>query len=91
MKEPDVELLYDLVPVGTPVEITYNRIVIEKSPKNSYLLYLPGWVQLSAIGSETGQASVGGLCSDPFVSDESIAAKLRRPTGSRLILGKLCI
>ncbi|MBR0290411.1 MAG: L,D-transpeptidase family protein, partial [Selenomonadaceae bacterium] len=40
MNERDVEELFDAVEVGTPVEITYNRVVVEKSPDGDVVYYI---------------------------------------------------
>ena len=41
MREKDVEALFDLVHVGTPVEITYNRVVVEKAPDDTwYIMFI---------------------------------------------------
>ena len=40
MNEADVEALYDLVEPGTPVDITYNRVVVEKIEDNQIVYYI---------------------------------------------------
>ena len=40
MNEKDVEDVFDLVKVGTPIEITYNRIVVEKTDDNQVAYYI---------------------------------------------------
>ena len=40
MNESDVEELYEAVEVGTPVEINYNRVVVEKSPEGDVVYYI---------------------------------------------------
>ncbi|BEU88824.1 hypothetical protein TAMA11512_22880 [Selenomonas sp. TAMA-11512] len=38
MLEPDVEALYDAIPVGTPLTIVYDRIVVERQPDGAVFL-----------------------------------------------------
>ena len=90
MKEADVELLYDLVPVGTPVEITYNRIVIEKSPGKilTYYIYPDGY-NCQPLDLKLVNQALSAYGAEPFVSDESIAAKLQAADGQPTYIGKI--
>ena len=52
MNEKNAEDLYDLIQVGTPLEIGYNRVVVEKAPDSNVVYYMYpdgyGWQKVSA-------------------------------------------
>ena len=90
MYEKDVEALFDLVEVGTPVEITYNRVVVEKTADDTVVYYIYpdgyGWQNLSAGDVHKWLAGYGV---GNFVSDEDIAEKISASDGLPTYIGKV--
>lgn len=90
MFEKDVEALYDLVEVGTPVEITYNRVVVEKAPDDTVVYYIYpdgyGWQKLSVADVYKWLAGYGV---GNFESDEDIQAKINASDGNPTYIGKV--
>lgn len=82
MKEPDVEVLYDLVPVGTPVEIIYSRLVIEKDPAKVITYYIyPDVYNYEPLDVAKVNAALAAFGMSAFVSDEDIAKKIQTANG----------
>ena len=83
MKEKDVEALYDLVEPGTPVDITYNRVVVEKIEDNQIVYYIYpdsySWQNLTAADVERWLAGYGV---DDFVSKAEIEKKIASSDGA---------
>ncbi len=90
MEEKDVEALFDQVEVGTPVEITYNRIVVEKAPDNTVVYYIYpdsyGWQDITSKDVERWLAGYGVA---DFVSDEEIAQKIEASDGDPTYIAKV--
>lgn len=90
MFEKDVEALYDLVEVGTPVEITYNRVVVEKAPDDTVVYYIYpdgyGWQKLSVADVHKWLAGYGV---GNFETDEDIQAKINASDGNPTYVGKV--
>ena len=89
MNERDVEELFDAVEVGTPVEIMYNRIVVEKSPEGDvvYYVYPDGYgVQEVTVADVTKWIEPYGVLA--FESDEDIAKKIEVSDGEPTFIGK---
>lgn len=90
MEEKDVETLFDLVEVGTPVEITYNRIVVEKAPDNTVVYYIYpdsyGWQDITAKDVDRWLAGYGV---SNFVSNEEIAQKIEASDGEPTYIAKV--
>ena len=82
MQEEDVEALFDLVKIGTPVEITYNRVVVEKLPDNTVAYYIYpdgyGWQKITVDDVNKWLAGYGVA---NFVDNEEIAAKIEASDG----------
>lgn len=89
MREADVEALFKEVEVGTPVDITYNRVVVEKTDDNSvaYYIYPDGYNQ-----QKIDAAYVGGWLAPygvlPFETDRNIEEKIRISDGKPTYVGK---
>ena len=89
MNEKDVEELYDAVEVNTPVEITYNRIVVEKADDDNVVYYIYpdgyGWQKVE-IADVLRWIEPYGVA--PFVSDSEIAEKIQASDGEPTYIGK---
>lgn len=89
MHEEDVEELYPLVSIGTPVIVYYDRIVIDSAADHtvSYYIYPDGygWQNLSVSDVKRALAGYGV---DNFASNESIAAKIAASDGQPTFVAK---
>ena len=89
MYEKDVEELYDAVEVDTPVEITYNRVVVEKAPDENIVYYIYpdgyGWQDLK-IDDVNKWLEPYGVAA--FESDTEIAEKIQASDGNPTYVGK---
>ena len=89
MNEKDVEELYEQVEVGTPVEITYNRVVVEKTPDDDvvYYIYPDGYgIQNLTVADVTKWIEPFGVL--PFESDYNISQKIEASDGEPTYIGK---
>lgn len=89
MNERDVEELFDAVEVGTPVEITYNRVVVEKSPDDDvvYYVYPDGYgIQDISVADVTKWLEPFGVL--PFESEYDISQKIEASDGEPTFVGK---
>ena len=89
MNERDVEELFDAVEVGTPVEITYNRVVVEKSPDGDvvYYIYPDGYgMQDITVADVTKWLEPFGVLA--FESDFDISQKIEAADGEPTFIGK---
>ena len=89
MLEKDVEELYDQVEVNTPVEITYNRVVVEKAPDDNVVYYIYpdgyGWQNIT-VADVTRWLEPYGV--SPFASDVEIENKIQASDGEPTYIGK---
>ena len=89
MFEKDVEALYDAVEVNTPVEIFYNRVVVEKAPDDNVVYYIYpdgyGWQKIEVSDVTRWLEPYGVL---PFVTDTEIANEIQASTGEPNFVGK---
>ena len=89
MNERDVEELFDAVEVGTPVEITYNRIVVEKTPEGDVVYYIYpdgyGWQEINISDVKKWIEPFGVLA---FESDYDISQKIEASDGEPTFIGK---
>ena len=89
MQEKDVEVLFDEVEVGTPVDITYNRVVVEKVPDGNVAYYIYpdgyGWQSINVDYVNSWLEPYGVA---PFVSDSEIAEKIKTSDGNPTYVGK---
>ena len=89
MNERDVEELFDAVEVGTPVEITYNRVVVEKSPDGDvvYYIYPDGYgMQDITVADVTKWLEPFGVLA--FESEYNISQKIEASDGEPTFIGK---
>ena len=89
MNERDVEELFDAVEVGTPVEINYNRVVVEKSPDGDvvYYIYPDGYgIQDITVADVTKWLEPFGVL--PFESEYNISQKIEAADGEPTFVGK---
>ena len=90
MYNEDVEELFDLVTVGTPVEITYNRVVVEKTPDDQIVYYVYpdayGWQSLKL---EDVTKWLDGYGIGAFESDEEIEQVIYDATGEPNYVGQI--
>ena len=89
MNERDVEELFDVVEVGTPVEITYNRVVVEKNSDDDvvYYIYPDGYgiQDVNVADVEKWLEPFGVL---PFESEYNISQKIEAADGEPTFIGK---
>ena len=89
MFEKDVEALYDKVPLGTPVEITYNRIVVEKIPDGTVVYYIyPDGYKRQPLDVKMVKDWLLAYGVDDFESDAAIAEKINVSDGEPTYVGK---
>lgn len=89
MIEHDVESLFDAVEVGTPVEITYNRVVVEKNSDDDvvYYIYPDGYgIQDISVADVAKWLEPFGVL--PFESDYNISQKIELSDGEPTFIGK---
>lgn len=89
MREADVEALFDMVEIGTPVEITYNRVVVEKTDDDNIAYYIYpdgyGWQAIDAAYVNQWLSPYGVSA---FESDEDIQQKISASNGEPTYIGK---
>ncbi len=89
MREADVETIFDAVDVGTPVDITYNRVVVEKIADGNvvYSIYPDGygWQNIDVDYVNRWLEPYGVA---PFESDASIEEKIEASDGTPTAIGK---
>lgn len=87
--EKDIEDLYDHTPVGTPVEIFYDRIVIDSAPDHtvSYYIYPDGY-ERQPLEVEAVKKALAGYGVDNFESAEAIQAKIAASDGKPTYVAK---
>ena len=89
MRERDVEELYEMIPIGTPVEITYNRVVVEKAADDTIVYYIyPDSYNMQPITVEMVNDWLKGFGVNTFENDESIAEKIRLSDGQPTFIAK---
>ena len=82
MKEADVEDLFNHVKVGTPIEITYNRVVIERMPNHTIVYYIyPDGYHRQALDAVTVDKWLEGYGVNAFESDAAIEEKIQASDG----------
>ncbi len=89
LREADVEKLFDAVEIGTPVEITYQRVVIEKTPDENiaYYIYPDGYsLQKLNVAEVRKWLTPYGVAA--FESDADIAQKIKESDGNPTYIGK---
>jgi len=89
MYEKDVENLYDIVSLGTPVEIYYDRIVIDRNVDHtiSYYIYPDGYKR-QPLDIYTVRKALAGYGVDNFESNEHISEKINDSDGQPTFIAK---
>ncbi len=89
MREADVEQIFDAVEVGTPVDITYNRVVVEKIADGNVVYWIYpdgyGWQNIDVAYVNRWLEPYGVA---PFESDASIEEKIEASDGTPTTIGK---
>ena len=89
MLEADVEKLFDAVDVGTPVDITYNRVVVEKIDDGNVIYYIYpdgyGWQNIDVAYVNRWLEPYGVA---PFETDSNIEEKIKLSDGQPTTIGK---
>ena len=90
MHEEDVEKIYDMVEVGTPVDITYNRIVVEKTPDDqiAYYIYPDGYGWQNVTAADVNKWLAGYGVAD-FVTDADVEQKIQVSDGNPTYVAKV--
>lgn len=87
--EKDAEDLYERVTIGTPVEIFYNRLVIEKIPDDTVVYYIyPDVYHCQPLTVAQVSKWLHGFGVDRLESDDAIAAKLKASDGKPTYIAK---
>ncbi len=90
MLEKDVEELFDRVAVGTPVEIFYNRIVVEKASDDRVAYYIyPDSYNCQPITVEQVNNWLRGFGVSGFENDEAILNKIKASDGLPTYIAKV--
>ena len=90
MYNEDVEKLFDNVSVGTPVEITYNRVVVEKAPDDQIVYYIyPDGYGRQDLDVDSVRTWLKGYGVQNFVSDEAITQKIEASDGEPTYIAKV--
>ena len=90
MREADVEDLFDKVQVGTPVEITYNRVVVEKAADDriAYYIYPDGYnCQPLDVKYVNSWITPWGISA--FADDNEIKEEIYKSSGEPVYIGKV--
>ncbi len=89
MNEADVEDLYERVDVGTPVEVYYNRCVMEKAPDGTVVYYIyPDAYECQPLTVRQINEWLHGYGVECFESDEAIQAKIDAEDGQPTFVAK---
>ncbi|MCQ1533146.1 L,D-transpeptidase [Mitsuokella jalaludinii] len=90
MHEEDVEKIYDMVEVGTPVDITYNRVVVEKTPDDqiAYYIYPDGYGWQNVTTADVNKWLAGYGVAD-FVTDADVEQKIQASDGNPTYIAKV--
>lgn len=89
MREADVEQLFDAVEIGIPVEIRYDRLVIETTDDGMavYYIYPDGYCRQHLDAADVREAlEVHGL--NAFLSDEELLEKIEDADGEPTYIGR---
>lgn len=89
MLEGDVEELYDIVPIHTPLEITYERIFIKEDAADGIQLHIyPDEYNMKNIAPQEVQNEVAAYGLQDFVSLARLQQALQKRSGTVFSLGK---
>lgn len=88
MRESDVEELYDMIPLKTPVTITYERLLIrQKQDKNVVLSIYPDAYHQASINGYTINQQLKKYGVAGFLTNEELAAAIKNSTGEEIVVG----
>ena len=89
MREADVEDLFDIVEVGTPVEITYNRVVVEKADDGNVVYYIyPDGYDRQPLDVKTVNSWLIPWGVSAFADDREIERAIYKSAGEPVYIGK---
>ena len=89
MNSKDVLELYDLIKLGTPVEITYNRVVVEKAPDDTVVYYIyPDGYKRQPLTTADVRKWLNNFGVGELVGDEEIQAKISQADGNPTYVAK---
>ena len=89
MREADVEELFDNVEVGTPVDITYNRVVVEKAEDNNIAYYIyPDGYGRQALDVKYVNSWIEPWGVSAFADESEIAEAIANSSGEPIYIGK---
>ena len=89
MREADVEDLFDKVEIGTPVEITYNRVVVEKSSDDRIAYYIyPDGYDRQALDVKYVNSWLEPWGISAFAESNEIAEAIKLSNGEPVYIGK---
>ena len=90
MKETDVEDLFDKVEIGTPVEIMYNRVVVEKASDDRVVYYIyPDGYNWQSLDVKTVKSWIDPWGVGAFVEDKNIIEAIKNSNGEPNYIGKV--
>ncbi len=82
MVEENVEKVFEMVEVGTPVQIIYNRLVIDKTPDKRIAYYIyPDGYNMQDLTVDFVKSGLNGYGVGDFVNDESIKKAIADSNG----------
>ena len=89
MRESDVEELFDNVELRTPVEIYYDRIVINRDHDHtiSYFIYPDGYAKQDISVADVKKA-LSGYGVDAFASEQSILESIQNSNAQQIYVAK---
>lgn len=88
MREADVEELYDMVSIKTPVTITYERLLIsQKEDKNVVISIYPDEYQLVPINTYTINQQLKKYGVAGFLTNDELIEKIKHSSGEEIIVG----
>ncbi len=87
LKEDNVEELYELTDIGTPVEIDYERLVIERTSDGrvAYYIYPDGYHRQN-LNVSTVKSALAAFGVDGFTTDEEVSEKIKASDGTPTFL-----
>ena len=90
LEESNVEELYELVDIGTPIEIFYNRVVVEKLPDNTveYYIYDDGY-NMQKVEPKDVLGWLSGYGVADWASEKDIAKKIEISDGKPTAVAKV--
>lgn len=88
MYEEDVEELFELIPYGTPINITYDRFYIRKNNNKLYIQVFPDVYGYKSINVKEIKNKLKHYHLDNFISDNKIAEIIAAESEQPIILAE---